>query len=148
MKLIQCFILFAFLSSAPLKAEKSDEQQLRYIKEVLWPKIYREQDTAGLEKLLDPSFELVAANGSRTSKADEVASLSSFTWPHDNFKFSITRLDIYKSNFAIVSGEGRASGNNKKGAYCFKYQSSNVLQKVKNEWKAVLSHVSGVKDCE
>ena len=125
----------------------SDENQLRQLKEVLWPQAYREQDVALLDKILDPSFEMVGEDGRRFSKADEIASLPDSTWPHDAFSFYISRLDIYDGQFAIVSGEGRGKGKNAEGPYCFVYQSSNVLHKTNHQWKAVASHVSGVKDC-
>lgn len=139
-------LLFSF-SQFTHATTDADRQKLTYLKEKLWPQAYEQQDAELLDSILDPSFELVSANGQRTSKADELESLVLYPWPHDNFSFTIKRLDIYRNNFAIVSGEGRGNGSNKEGKYCFAYQSSNVLHKVEGEWKALLSHVSGVTSC-
>ena len=125
----------------------NDEQQLRHIKQELWPKAYKNQDVALLNSILAPSFELVTSDGKRFSKADELASLPNHRWPHKTFAFEISRLDIYEGKFAIVSGEGRGTGKNEKGPYCFKYQSSNVLHKIDSKWRGTLSHVSGVTSC-
>ena len=39
--------------------------ELRYLKEVIWPKAYREQDTLLLDKILDESFELIDGSGNQ-----------------------------------------------------------------------------------
>lgn len=126
---------------------RNDAEQLRHIKEVLWPKAYKEQNVALLDSILDSSFQLITSEGARSSKADELAALPDFLWPHTTFSYDIHRLDIYSEQFAIVAGEGRATGENGKGEYCFKYQSSNVLHKKGANWQGVLSHVSGVTEC-
>ena len=125
-------------------ASNPDETALRHLKEDLWPTAYREQDVALLETILHESFQMVQADGSWSDKQRELDSLPGATWPHDDFRFQIQRLDVY-SDSAIVAGEGRASGHGETGPYCFTYQSTNVLIKSEGRWQAVASHVSGIQ---
>lgn len=134
------------VSSANAYSPKTDEDYLMYLKEKLWPQAYKEQNVKLLDNILDPSFELVGMDGSRRNKQQELADLEKYAWPHESFSFTVSRLDIYQERFAVVSGQGKAMGKNEKGSYCFTYQSSNVLRKEKNTWRAVLSHVSGFKE--
>lgn len=55
------------------------------------------------------------------------------------------RLEVFANGTAIVAGEGTAKGTDPKGAYVMTYQSTNVLIKRDGAWRAVSSHVSGVK---
>ena len=121
-----------------------DESTLRHMKEVLWPQAYRTTDVDLLDSILHDSFVLIDAAGEWTPKHEELALLPGYTWKHDSFHYDIKRLDIYDTDTAIVAGEGLATGTNAERAYCLRYQSSNVLILENGEWKAVLSHVSGV----
>lgn len=121
-----------------------DEQQLRYLKEELWPKAYREQDAVLLADILDEQFQMIDANGIWTNKKQELMMLSDFHWTHDDFSYTIKRLEIFNDTAAIIAGEGRATGTDNGNPYCLRYQSSNLLVKRGHQWKAVSSHVSGV----
>ena len=135
----------AVLSMTVSMPAHADEAELRQLKETIWPQAYRERDIELLDRILDAEFVLVSADGSWSTKADELASLPSSTWPHDSFEFEIKRLDLYNDNTAIISGEGRATGTDAGKPYCLRYQSSNVLIRRDIGWRAVLSHVSGVE---
>jgi hypothetical protein len=139
--LIPLLTVLSLAASAPAHA---DEAELRQLKETIWPQAYRERDVELLDRILDAEFVLVSADGSWSTKADELASLPSSSWPHDSFEFEIKRLDLYNDNTAIISGEGRATGTDAGKPYCLRYQSSNVLIRRDIGWRAVLSHVSGV----
>jgi hypothetical protein len=139
--LIPFLTVLSLATSAPAHA---DEAELRQLKETIWPQAYREKDVELLDRILDAEFVLVSADGSWSTKADELASLPSSTWTHDSFEFEIKRLDLYNDNTAIIAGEGRATGTDAGKPYCLRYQSSNVLIRRDIGWRAVLSHVSGV----
>ena len=137
------------LAAPPPTPVRDDEAELRRLKQVIWPQAYRERDADLLDRILDADFVLVSDDGSWSTKVDELAGLSSATWPHDSFEFEIKRLDLYNDNTAIISGEGRATGIGAGKPYCLRYQSSNVLIRRDVGWRAVLSHVSGVEThCE
>ena len=51
---------------------KNDEEQLRYLKEVEWPKAYYEQDTMLLDRILAEEFQMIDANGNSFTKQDEL----------------------------------------------------------------------------
>lgn len=120
---------------------ENDSVSLRYLKEVEWPKAYSEQDTVLLDKILGEDFQMISANGSRYSKADEMAWIKENTTENDSFWYEIKRLDIYNNGTAIVSGTGHITNDTVKTVY----ESSNILIKRNGLWKAAASHVSGIK---
>ncbi len=114
----------------------SDETTLRHFKTVLWQQAYRNGDVDLLERLLHDSFEMIDADGNRSDKQDELDYVRDNTWDPGAFEYQIERLQIFNDNYAIVAGRGLATE--------FSYRSSNVLVKEEGEWRAVMSHVSGV----
>ena len=114
-----------------------DEATLRHFKTVLWPQAYRTQDVELLDHLLHETFEMVDADGNRSTKPDELDELARTGWDPGEFEYRIERLSIYDGRFAIITGEGVASS--------YRYRSSNVLIKDADRWHAVASHVSGVR---
>ncbi len=127
----------AFATTATADDE-DDEATLRHFKTVLWPKAYREQDVELLDRLLHDSFEMISANGERSTKQDELEYIRNNAWTAASFEFRIERLDIYDGSTAIISGQGITD--------TYTYRSSNILIKVNGQWRAIASHVSGVKD--
>ena len=118
-------------------ANAHDEATLRHFKTVLWPTAYRTQDTELLDRLLHEDFELINADGERSSKQDEIAYIRDNAWDPGEFEYRIERLDIYQGSLAIISGTGVAE--------TYTYKSSNVLIKEDGQWRAIASHVSGVE---
>jgi len=116
----------------------NDEQELRHIKTVLWPQAYRTQDVELLDSLLHDSFVVINDSGERSSKQDELEYIRNNTWNPGNFRYRIDSLEIYGNSFAIVSGTGTTD--------TYTYTSSNALIKENGQWRAVSSHVSGVKN--
>lgn len=115
---------------------RSDEEQLRQLKTVLWPKAYREGDVVLLDTLLHDDFEMIEADGNRSTKDDELSYVRDAKWDPGAFEYQIERLQVFEGRFAIVSGLGITT--------TYSYRSSNVLMKVEGSWRAVASHVSGV----
>lgn len=130
----------------PIIVTDEDEEVLREFKTVLWPKAYAEQDTALLNSMLHEEFELVDDNGDKYTKADELEYISNYGPTYDEFDFEITRLDIFENGTAVISGTGTMKGVDGAEAYITTYKSSNVVVKVEGQWKAINSHVSGVKE--
>jgi hypothetical protein len=116
----------------------NDEQVLRHFKTVLWPQAYRTQDAGLLDQLLHDSFQMIDAEGNRSTKADELLWVAANAWNPGRFEYRIERLDIYDGQIAIVDGTGLAEK--------YSYRSSNVLIKEDGAWKAVASHVSGYRE--
>lgn len=128
------------------KSNPSDDARaLREIKEVLWPKAYREQDVALLDRILADEFRSIDAEGNWSSKAEELEYIRAHKPSHTSFKFEITRLDVFENGSAIVAGTGTVRGTDDKGAYVVRYQSTNVLIRRSGQWRAIASHVSGMK---
>ena len=121
-----------------------DENTLRYMKEVEWPKAYAEQDTVLLNRILGEDFQMVDDAGNWYTKRDELDWITDHGTKHDSFRYEIKRLDILDNGTAVVAGTGHIVNDSTKSIY----QSSNVLVKRDGQWKAILSHVSGIKQLD
>lgn len=121
-----------------------DSKILRNLKEVQWPKAYREQDTILLDKILGEDFQMIDAGGTWSNKAKELEYIKANTMQHDSFYYDIKRLDILDNGTALICGTGHILNDSIETIY----QSSNILIKRNGMWKAVASHVSGIKRLE
>jgi ketosteroid isomerase-like protein len=127
------------------KTREADEQALRKLKTIDWPKAYREQDTALLNRILADEFKMIDSDGILSTKEDQLAYIKIHKPSYASFEFKIDRLDIFENNMAVVSGKGIIRGSDTKGKYVLEYISSNVFLKQNGLWKAVASHTSGDK---
>jgi hypothetical protein len=139
--------VMAVLSAEPSPA---DAAKLREIKEVFWPKAYREGDTALLDKILADQFQLIDAEGTISTKREELDYVRKNKPTYKSFRFEITRLEVFENRTAIVSGTGRMEfdATAKTEAHSIEYKSSNVFIERDGRWQAIASHVSGVKKTE
>lgn len=115
-----------------------DEPTLRHFKTVLWPQAYRTQDVDLLDSMLHDTFEMIDADGNRSTKAKELEYVANNRWNPGAFEYRIERLQIYQGRFAVIDGTGVAER--------YSYKSSNFLVKEDGEWKAIASHVSGYRE--
>jgi hypothetical protein len=130
-------------SSAAALAE--DEAALRQIKEVYWPKAYREQDVRLLDRILASEFQSIDADGAWSTKAEELEYVRKHKQTHE-LRFVIKRLQIFENDTAVVAGTGIVTERGGTEAIVTEYQSSNVFIKREGRWQAIASHVSGVKE--
>ena len=137
-------LLFAATLEAAPPDRSADEKALRQIKEVDWPKAYREQDTALLDRILADEFQSIDAEGNWSTKAEELDYIRKNKPSYESFRFEIRRLEIFENGTAVVSGTGHIQGRDEKGPYRVEYQSSNIFIQRAGGWKAISSHVSGV----
>ena len=142
-------LIIAVAAHAQTGADLSaDTARLRELKEVLWPKAYREQDTALLNQILADEFESIDAAGERSTKKEELDYIRKNKPSYDSFRFEIKRLQLFENRTAVVSGTGYIETkpkDGKKGSRT-EYQSSNVFIERDGRWQAITSHVSGVKE--
>jgi hypothetical protein len=124
---------------------EDDLATLRFLKEVEWPKAYKLQDTILLDRILADEFQMVDSEGGYTRKADQINYVRNHKISYDSFRFEIKRLEIFKGEFAVVTGTGTIAGRDSLGSYKIIYQSSNHLIKRDKLWRAVSSHTSGQK---
>jgi hypothetical protein len=138
------------LAAEPARDQETDKGRLRELKEVLWPKAYREQDPALLAQILADEFESIDAQGNVSTKAEEIDYVRKNKPSYDSFRFVIRRLQIFENRTAVVSGTGYIETKAKEGKKASKteYQSSNVLIERDGRWQAISSHVSGIKNTE
>jgi hypothetical protein len=139
-----------FYAAEPNRNPEADTARLRELKEVLWPKAYREQDAALLAQILADEFESIDGEGSRSTKAEELDYVRKNKPTYDSFRFVIRRLQIFENRTAVVSGTGYIETKSKDGKKASKteYQSSNVFIEREGRWQAISSHVSGIKKSE
>jgi hypothetical protein len=145
--------LIGLIWSSSLFATETDRQReadtarLRELKEVLWPKAYREQDPALLAQILADEFESIDGQGNVSTKAEELDYVRKNKPSYDSFRFVIRRLQIFENRTAVVSGTGyieTKAKDGKKGSK-MEYQSSNVFLERDGRWQAISSHISGIK---
>ncbi|MEQ9422920.1 MAG: hypothetical protein RJQ09_00785 [Cyclobacteriaceae bacterium] len=60
--------LLIIISLPSLAISQSDIEVLRYLKEVQWPKAYKEQDTVLLSSILADEFQMITADGEWSTK--------------------------------------------------------------------------------
>ncbi|WP_156102221.1 nuclear transport factor 2 family protein [Muricauda sp. MAR_2010_75] len=143
MTLLSCGVETKSTESTPIILEQ-DQALLRHLKEVDWPKAYREQDTVLLGSILGDDFQMIDADGNWSNKAQELEWIKAHSSPHDSFFFEIKRLDILPNGTAMICGTGHIFKDSTKTIY----QSSNVVVKRNGQWKAIASHVSGIQQVE
>lgn len=88
---------------------------------------------------------MIDASGGVSTKKLELDYIKKNKPSYSSFVFTINRLDVFENGTAVVSGTGLIKGKGKEGDYETTYQSSNVFIKRNGLWKAISSHVSGVK---
>lgn len=135
--------LMLWLPAAAQTGDSNDKEFLRHLKQIEWPRAYREQNVDLLDRILAPEFERIGFEGERSSKQDELDRVRTSKPSYDTLAFAITRLEVFPNGSAIVSGIGTVKGRDAEGPYTVTYSSSNVLLKRDGRWQAVSSHVSG-----
>ena len=151
-----CIIVIVILFTASFQTAgegnvqevEKDKEVLRHLKTVLWPKAYREQDQKLLDRILADEFQMIDAGGNWSTKKEEMDYISKNKPTYDSFVFHIKRLDVFENGTAVVCGTGIIKGKDQGKSYVTEYSSSNILIKRKGVWKAVASHVSGIKSRE
>lgn len=145
LSLLLLLLLAPALQAATPADRSADEQALRHLKEVEWPRAYREQDTALLDRILADEFQMIDGDGNWSAKAEELDWVRKNKPSYDSFRFVIRRLEIFENGTAVVAGTGIIQGKDAEGSYVMEYQSTNILIKRDGLWKAIASHVSGGK---
>lgn len=110
-----------------------------------WPKLYRDNDAAGLDAFLDPAFVAMSADGAVETKAQAVAWLRSNEWENAtrNFRYDITAIDFIEAGVANVYGVGSYDGSTCR----MRYTSANIFVQKVNGWHPRFSHTSKA-ECE
>lgn len=140
-------LIVAFTAGLAVAAPSAeDKAALRRIKEVDWPKAYREQDPQLLDRILASEFQMIDADGAWSSKAEELQYVRKHKPSYDSFRFDIQRLEIFENDSAVVAGTGIITDRRGGNQVVTKYQSTNIFIKRDGRWQAIASHVSGVKD--
>ena len=73
-------VLAFALSLSVSDARADDEETLRHLKTVLWNQAYRNQDVELLDTILHESFEMIDAEGNRSTKQKELEYIANNIW--------------------------------------------------------------------
>lgn len=142
---IAVVLVLTTLAPALAGGSPTDEQELRRIKEELWPRAYREGDAALLDRLLAAEFQMIDPEGGGSDKAGELEFVRTGRWVNRSFRFEIRRLDVFENGTAVVAGRGVVVGPESDPDGGYQYKSSNVLIRRDGRWQAISSHVSGYR---
>lgn len=118
-----------------------------HAKTIEWFGYYAENDADGLAEFLSDDFVLIGADGSVSTKDDEVTFLREVGWaaPVD-FEYHVDGVIFPSAAVAIVYGHATSTRMTGDAQPCqHSYASSNVLKANGDEWRPVSSHVSGVQ---
>ncbi|MEO9869641.1 nuclear transport factor 2 family protein [Ekhidna sp.] len=141
--------LFAWGCTSGVKqniVDANDLEVLTDIQKTQWVKAYLEQDTVLLDKLLHEHFQLIDDNGDRYTKQDELSYVGKYGPSYNSLEFQILEVDIVEIGSAVVLAKGTMKGLEGDEAYITTYTSSTSFVKIDKQWKALNSHVSGVKE--
>lgn len=134
----------------PAKAQSNttdqDYKTLTDLKIVSFAKAYEEQDTVLLDQILHDKYQLVDDGGETYSKESEMEYVSKYGASYDTFNFTIQKLEVFENGTAMIFGVGSMTGSDIEGSYSQTYKSTDVFVKEKGKWKAITTHVSGVKE--
>lgn len=123
-----------------------DVQTLTDLKIVSFKKAYEEQDTVLLNEILHDSYQLVDDGGEVYSKNDEMAYVAQYGPSYETFTYDILSLEVYENGTASMFGKGTITGSDIEGNYTQSYKETDVFVKEEGTWRAVTTHVSGVKE--
>lgn len=146
MKTLSIFACVLMVASAPATAASCGlhEQALREAKTITWPDLYRRQDVAGLGAFLTDTFVMIGADGSISTRSEEIAWLRAHPWQPNDFQYFIDIVDCPAPNVALIVGRGRSVRIDDKGRpVAHQYASSNILVLDQGRWRGAMSHVSG-----
>ena len=123
-----------------------DSAALVTLKERDWPRAYRTQDAALLDRILADEFQVIRDDGERSTKRDELEYVRTTPPAYDSLVFRIERLDILENGTAIVAGTGLVHARRDGRPVRTEYKSTNVLIRRAGRWQAVASHTSGSRE--
>lgn len=140
-------VALAFATAAPAFAAPCGEREaaLREAKLVTWPKLYRTRDSKGLANFLAEGFVSMAADGTLTTRAEEVAWVAANPWQPQDFRYTITRIDCPAPGVGVVLGKGQSVRAGEGSKFAQSYVSSNLFVYQGGRWRAAMSHVSGAQ---
>jgi len=88
----------------PMDVE-SEKLRLRTLKEMEWPKAYKEQDTVLLDRILGDDFQMITNEGEWSNKRKQLERIKQSAMDHDSFWYEIKRLEILENSTALLSDE-------------------------------------------
>lgn len=149
-KLFGALIILATFSCSVDSNQKivdaNDLSELTDIQKNQWVKAYLEQDTALLNGLLHEKYQLIDDNGDKYTKQDEMTYVSNYPPSYSSQEFEILEIDIIDMGAAVVLAKATLKGTDSDEAYITTYTSSTSFVKINDQWQAINSHVSGVKE--
>ncbi len=131
------FLFFSFGSSG----QSRDIETIKKLNEDFLNSI-RNRDSTELSKILADDFILIAPNGSKMNKHDNLLNLHSRNFEINSVNIDSVEVRLLTSDVGILSGWTtfvfKADGKASTGKNCYQ----DIYMKRKNKWVAVSAHVT------
>lgn len=141
----------ACASTAQTDMRADDIAKITEAKLKTWPAIYDVRDADWLDRFLNDDFVFIDDTGAIETKAETLEWMranpldETASGQPDDFVYTIKDILFLNPDVAMVYGHGDSTRTTKTGKPCaHNYWSSNILRRVRDEWKPSFSHVSGV----
>ena len=136
------FLMVAGLATASFGA--SAETELKAI-EQQWLDAYIKGDAAFLKNLEAEDYSIVDSDGTVTTKAQDVKSVTDKTFVLKSASMSDAKCRMMGDNYAVVTGMLKMSGSDEGKEFSGDYRFLDVFEKKDGKWMAVSSQLTKIK---
>jgi len=106
-------------------------------------KAFVDRDTRRLREVLTEDFTLTDADGTVTTRADEIASVETGAVRYDVFENHDMKVRIYGDS-AVVTGRTTVKGTAGKSPFAAEFQFTDAIVRRGDRWRFAASHISRV----
>jgi len=139
-------VFFIQLVESPtLWAQASEENAIKELLTLTWPKAIVNRDSTLLSQILGDEYEKVDSFGNWFNKSGEIERTSALDFAPDSVFVEVTRTHFMGIKNALAVSRSVELSNNEEGKYSTSYWSSHLLERRGSNWKVISSHVSGRK---
>ena len=144
--IVRCLLsvlLIGALAVAPGRAQAAPDAVRAELLalEARWDSAVVRKDVAALERIIDPSFVFIGADGSVSSRAEMLAALRSPDLDIDPFETRDVQVRLY-GGAAILTGWYEQTGRFRGQAYRGRMRYTDVYVRDAGRWVAVSAHAS------
>jgi len=149
---VAIFILSITFLFCCTSREESNPASMENVEKLLkslsdeWGKVDLTKDTSPLDRIWAPDFSYIGPDGSVINKQEGITGFKKDTNTYTDFVISNFKVRLYKSDFAVATGDYKLTGNDKDGKE-FERNSrfTNVWVRKNGTWQCVAGHASELK---
>lgn len=103
---------------------------------------YKANDVAGIEKYMDPTYELIDSKGNTSTRANDIDDARNQSATFEEFRNHDMKVRLY-GDAAVVTGITSIKGTTKAGeAFAFDVRFTDTMVRRDGQWRYVAGHVS------